>query len=41
VNLDANRQKIKDSPAYDASITVDGAGEERFRNYYGDISASY
>jgi hypothetical protein len=41
VNLDANRQKIKDSPAYDASITVDGAYEERFRNYYGDISASY
>jgi hypothetical protein len=41
VNLDANRQKIKDSPAYDASITVDGAYEERFHNYYGDISASY
>ena len=39
VNLDVNRQKVKDSPIYDASKTVDGAYEERFHNYYGHIRA--
>jgi sporulation protein YlmC with PRC-barrel domain len=41
VNLDVDRQKVKDSPTYDASRTIDGAYEDRFRNYYGDIRASY
>jgi hypothetical protein len=39
VSLDVDRQRVKDSPKYDASITVDGAYEDRFRNYYGDIRA--
>jgi len=37
VNLDVDRQRVKDSPAYDASTTVDRAYEERLHNYYGDI----
>jgi hypothetical protein len=37
VNIDANRQRVKDSPAYDPSITVDRSYENRFHNYYGDI----
>jgi hypothetical protein len=39
VNLDVDRQKVKDSPAYDTSITVDGSYEDRFRDYYGEIRA--
>ena len=35
VNLDVDRQKVKDSPAYDPSITVDRAYDERFLTYYG------
>ena len=35
VNLDVDRQRVKDSPAYDTSITVDGAYEEKFLTYYG------
>jgi sporulation protein YlmC with PRC-barrel domain len=35
VNLSFNRQKVKDSPAYDASITVDHAYDETFLTYYG------
>jgi hypothetical protein len=41
VNLDVDRQKVKDSPGYDTSMTVDGAYEDRFHNYYGDIRAGY
>jgi PRC-barrel domain len=35
VHLDVSRQKVKDSPPYDPSITVDGAYEEKFLTYYG------
>jgi len=35
VNLDADRQKVKDSPTYDASTTVDRAYEARYHSYYG------
>ena len=37
VNLDVHRQRVKDSPAYDASTTVDAAYEHQFHNYYGGI----
>jgi len=36
VNLRANRQRVKDSPAYDASMTVDPAYEKNFHDHYGD-----
>jgi hypothetical protein len=35
LNLDVTRQKVKDSPPYVASETVDGAYEELFHTYYG------
>jgi hypothetical protein len=35
VNLDVDRKKVEGSPRYEPSMTVDGAYEERFRNYYG------
>ncbi len=35
VNLDVDRQRIKDSPAYDASTTIDRAYDEKFLTYYG------
>jgi hypothetical protein len=35
IHLDVNRRKIKDSPPYDPSITVDGAYEEKFLTYCG------
>ena len=35
IYVDVNRQKIKDAPPYDPSITVDGAYEEKFLTYYG------
>ena len=35
VNLNVDRQKVKDSPTYDPSITVDQAYDERFLTYYG------
>jgi hypothetical protein len=40
VNLDVDRQKVKDSPPYDASKTVDWAYENHYRKYYGDIRPS-
>jgi hypothetical protein len=36
VNLGANRQKVKDSPDYDPSMTIDPIYEKNYRNYYGD-----
>jgi sporulation protein YlmC with PRC-barrel domain len=36
VNLNVDRQRVKDSPAYDASTTVDRAYEKHFHNHYGD-----
>jgi hypothetical protein len=35
VNLDVDRQRVKDGPAYDASTTVDQAYDEGHRKYYG------
>jgi hypothetical protein len=35
VNLNVDRQRVKDSPAYDASTMVDQAFDERFLTYYG------
>ena len=40
VNLDVNRQKVKDSPAYDATTTIDRAYEHHFHNHYGDVRAT-
>jgi sporulation protein YlmC with PRC-barrel domain len=40
VNLNVDRQRVKDSPAYDASTTVDGAYEKRFHDHYLDIRAT-
>ena len=36
VNLDVNRQRVKDSPPYDASATVDRPYEKQFHDYYGN-----
>ncbi len=35
IDLDVNRQKVKDSPPYNPAVTVDGAYEETFLTYYG------
>jgi hypothetical protein len=35
VNLDVDRQRVKDGPAYDPSITVDRAYDEKLLTYYG------
>jgi sporulation protein YlmC with PRC-barrel domain len=35
VNLHVDRQRVKDSPAYDESMPVDRAYERRFHDYYG------
>jgi hypothetical protein len=37
VNLDVDRQKVKESPAYDPSTTVDRAYEKHFHRYYADV----
>jgi sporulation protein YlmC with PRC-barrel domain len=37
VNLRVDRQRVKDSPAYDPSITVDRDYERRFHSHYGDM----
>jgi hypothetical protein len=36
VNLAVSRQKVKDSPAYNPSMTVDRAYEKHYHSYYGD-----
>jgi len=36
LNLWVDRQKVKDSPSYDASTIVDRAYENHFNDYYGD-----
>jgi hypothetical protein len=33
--LDVDRQKVKNSPVYHSSMTIDGAYEERHRSHYG------
>ena len=40
MNLNVDRQTVKDSPTYDASTTVDRAYEKHFHIYYGDVRAS-
>jgi hypothetical protein len=40
VNLSVDRQRVKDSPPYDASSAVDRAYEDDFRNHYGDVRRS-
>ena len=35
VNLSVDRQRVKDSPTYDASTTIDRAYEKRFHDHYG------
>ena len=40
VNLNVDRQRVKSSPTYDASTTIDRAYEKRFRDHYGDIRAT-
>jgi hypothetical protein len=35
VNLNVDRQRVKDSPAYDASTMVDAPYEKHFHSYYG------
>lgn len=35
VHINVNRQKVKDSPPYNPSITIDGAYEEKFLTYWG------
>lgn len=37
INLNLDRQKVKDGPAYDASVTVDRAYEQHFHRYYDGI----
>jgi hypothetical protein len=37
VRLGTDRQKVKDSPAYDPSTTVDPIYENSFRKHYGDL----
>jgi hypothetical protein len=36
VNLNVDRQRVKDSPTYDESTLVDRAYEKQFHSYYGD-----
>ncbi len=35
VDLDVDRQRIKDSPAYDPTMTIDRAYDEKLLTYYG------
>lgn len=35
IHLDVDRQKVKNGPPYDPSVTVDGAYDETFLTYYG------
>ena len=40
VNIDVDRQRVKDSPAYDPSITVDLTYEKHFHSYYDGVHPS-
>ena len=35
VHVDVSRQKVKNAPSYNPSVTVDGAYNEKFLTYYG------
>jgi hypothetical protein len=41
VNLNVSRQKVKDSPPYDASTIVDMSYRRRFHGYYGGVPPSH
>ncbi len=41
VNLNVVRQKVKDSPAYDASVAIDRPYERHFHTYYGGVAPSH
>jgi PRC-barrel domain len=40
VNLDVDRQRVKDSPAYDAPTVVDRAYEKDFHRHYDEVQPS-
>jgi hypothetical protein len=40
VHLNVDRERVKESPTYDASTTVDGDYERHFRSHYGDVRPS-
>jgi len=40
VNLNVDRQKVKDSPEYNASTTIDRPYERHFHSYYGGVRPS-
>jgi hypothetical protein len=40
VNLNVDRQKVKDSPAYNASTAVNQAYERHFHSHYDDVRPS-
>ncbi len=40
MNLNVDRQRVKNSPAYDASTTVDRAYEKNFHKHYGEVQPS-
>jgi sporulation protein YlmC with PRC-barrel domain len=40
VHLDVDRQKVKASPEYDASTTIDRTYEKHFHGYYGEVEPS-
>ncbi len=39
VNIDTDRDTVKNSPAYDAAIEIDRAYETNFHKYYGGAGA--
>ncbi len=39
INIDADRDTVKNSPTYDESVEVDRAYEQHFHNYYGGVGA--
>jgi hypothetical protein len=40
VDLDVGRDKVKESPPYDTSTTIDPVYENHFNNYYGGVGPS-
>jgi hypothetical protein len=40
VNLNVDRKRVKDSPAYDPSTMVDRAYEKTFRSHYGEVRSN-
>jgi hypothetical protein len=40
VNIDVGRDKVRASPPYDSSTTVDPVYENHFNTYYGGIGPS-